>query len=56
MAEPESSSSICRLNVRLHLGTGAVGCAEKRACSSNSNPDFASIPEGVSVEFKGEEL
>jgi hypothetical protein len=56
MAEPVSSSSNCRLNVRPHLGVGAVGCAQKRARISNSNPDFASIPEGVSVEFKGEEL
>jgi hypothetical protein len=35
---------------------GAVGRAQKRARIFNSNPDFASIPEGVSVEFKGVEL
>jgi hypothetical protein len=56
MAEPVCSSSNCRLNVRPNLGVGAVGCAQKRARISNSNPDFASIPEGVSVEFKGVEL
>lgn len=56
MAEPVTSSPICRFNVRLHPGVGAVECAQTRIGDFNPNPDSASIPEGVLVEFEVEEL
>jgi hypothetical protein len=56
MAELETSNPICRLNDRLHLLVGAVDRAQSRVSIFNYNPDSASIPEDVSVEFEGEVL